>query len=262
MNRSFKMSNDVYAAMLARGFTGEIRSLHDVPDATAATGWRSRRRSRRGGRDRAAGRWCRDAAPAIVPPMPRPTTPRRPSRVFELRGVRYRLRRPPGRARRHRPARSERGRAGRPARRQRLGQVDAAQAAGRHHRADRGHDARARPRRRGRRRRARTPSASTARSGWCSRTRTSSCSAPRSSTTSPSARCSSACRRTRSGALRRGAGARWTSRTSPTARRSSSPVARRSARRSPRCCRCSPTCCCSTSRPRRSIRARSGCWST
>ena len=26
LNRSFKMSNDVYAAMLARGFTGEIRT--------------------------------------------------------------------------------------------------------------------------------------------------------------------------------------------------------------------------------------------
>ena len=26
MSRSFKMSNDVYAAMLARGFTGEMRS--------------------------------------------------------------------------------------------------------------------------------------------------------------------------------------------------------------------------------------------
>jgi cobalt/nickel transport system permease protein len=26
MNRSFKMSNDVYAAMLARGFTGQIRT--------------------------------------------------------------------------------------------------------------------------------------------------------------------------------------------------------------------------------------------
>jgi cobalt/nickel transport system permease protein len=26
MSRSFKMSNDVYAAMLARGFTGEIRT--------------------------------------------------------------------------------------------------------------------------------------------------------------------------------------------------------------------------------------------
>lgn len=28
MNRSFKMSNDVYAAMLARGFTGQLRSIH------------------------------------------------------------------------------------------------------------------------------------------------------------------------------------------------------------------------------------------
>lgn len=28
MNRSFKMSNDVYAAMLARGFTGQIRSIN------------------------------------------------------------------------------------------------------------------------------------------------------------------------------------------------------------------------------------------
>jgi cobalt/nickel transport system permease protein len=28
MNRSFKMSNDVYSAMLARGFTGQIRSLN------------------------------------------------------------------------------------------------------------------------------------------------------------------------------------------------------------------------------------------
>ena len=26
MSRSFKMSNDVYAAMLARGFTGEMRT--------------------------------------------------------------------------------------------------------------------------------------------------------------------------------------------------------------------------------------------
>ena len=32
MSRSFKMSNDVYAAMLARGFTGEMRTLFDVPD--------------------------------------------------------------------------------------------------------------------------------------------------------------------------------------------------------------------------------------
>ena len=30
MSRSFKMSNDVYAAMLARGFTGEMRALHDL----------------------------------------------------------------------------------------------------------------------------------------------------------------------------------------------------------------------------------------
>jgi len=28
MSRSFKMSNDVYAAMLSRGFTGEIRTYH------------------------------------------------------------------------------------------------------------------------------------------------------------------------------------------------------------------------------------------
>ena len=26
LNRSFKMSNDVYAAMLARGFTGQVRT--------------------------------------------------------------------------------------------------------------------------------------------------------------------------------------------------------------------------------------------
>ena len=38
MSRSFKMSNDVYAAMLARGFTGEIRTY--TPTAcTRPTGW-------------------------------------------------------------------------------------------------------------------------------------------------------------------------------------------------------------------------------
>jgi len=37
MNRSFKMSNDVYAAMAARGFTGEIRSYSAYSMAT--TDW-------------------------------------------------------------------------------------------------------------------------------------------------------------------------------------------------------------------------------
>ncbi|HXZ04989.1 MAG TPA: cobalt ECF transporter T component CbiQ [Ktedonobacteraceae bacterium] len=37
MNRSFKMSNDVYAAMAARGFTGEIRSYSDYH--MTATDW-------------------------------------------------------------------------------------------------------------------------------------------------------------------------------------------------------------------------------
>ena len=32
MSRSFKMSNDVYAAMLARGFTGEMRTYYDLRD--------------------------------------------------------------------------------------------------------------------------------------------------------------------------------------------------------------------------------------
>ena len=44
LNRSFKMSNDVYAAMLARGFTGTIRSFHDYR-MRRRTGWRSRRPS-------------------------------------------------------------------------------------------------------------------------------------------------------------------------------------------------------------------------
>ena len=38
MSRSFKMSNDVYAAMLARGFTGEIRTYTTLPHARARTG--------------------------------------------------------------------------------------------------------------------------------------------------------------------------------------------------------------------------------
>ena len=37
MNRSFKMSNDVYAAMAARGFTGVIRSYSDYHMTT--TDW-------------------------------------------------------------------------------------------------------------------------------------------------------------------------------------------------------------------------------
>ena len=44
MSRSFKMSNDVYAAMLARGFTGEIRTYSTLPHA-AATGLRSSART-------------------------------------------------------------------------------------------------------------------------------------------------------------------------------------------------------------------------
>ena len=90
-----------------------------------------------------------------------------------------------------------------------------------------------------RRRRRRTRSASTARSAWSSRTRTSSSSARPSSTTSPSVRSSSACRRTRSGALRRGAAPDGHRAPRRPGARSSSPAARRSAPRSPRCCRSS-----------------------
>ena len=65
LNRSVKMSNDVYAAMVARGFTGAIRSFHDYrmrrPDwlsLAAAFGVAGRRGRRRGGScrdDRARG---------------------------------------------------------------------------------------------------------------------------------------------------------------------------------------------------------------
>ena len=54
MSRSFKMSNDVYAAMLARGFTGEIRTYSRYRMRRAD--WlRAGRRAGRCGRDAARG---------------------------------------------------------------------------------------------------------------------------------------------------------------------------------------------------------------
>ena len=38
MSRAFKMSNDVYAAMLARGFDGRGPDVHHVPDCDPPTG--------------------------------------------------------------------------------------------------------------------------------------------------------------------------------------------------------------------------------
>ena len=47
LNRSVKMSNDVYAAMVARGFTGAIRSFQRLPHAAGRLAGARRRPSRR-----------------------------------------------------------------------------------------------------------------------------------------------------------------------------------------------------------------------
>jgi cobalt/nickel transport system permease protein len=151
LNRSVKMSNDVYAAMAARGFTGTIRSFHDCR-CDGPTGCRSRRRSASPGP-------CRDGEARAVTTTGeragrsrRPSSPRAVAGVFELHGCATSTA-----AARSRSTASTCGSSaasGSPAGCQRLGQVHAAQAPRRDRRADRRHHARARPRRRRRRRRA------------------------------------------------------------------------------------------------------------
>ena len=81
LNRSFKMSNDVYAAMLARGFTGAIRTLPRLPHATAPTGWRSAAAlGVAGGRGRdAEARWRDDRPVSVLGRSRTPSTAAPPS---------------------------------------------------------------------------------------------------------------------------------------------------------------------------------------
>ena len=123
--RSFKMSNDVYAAMLARGFTGEIRTYSPLSHA----------RPRLVGTGRQPWWWPRLALTAgklVVLRRPRPRDPiTRPAYCRPFCSTARRplpVQRPPHRPGRHRPGHRLR-RTDRAAGRQRLGQVDPAEAA-------------------------------------------------------------------------------------------------------------------------------------
>ncbi len=98
LNRSVKMSNDVYAAMVARGFTGTIRSLQAYRMRASRLGGPRRRvggrdRDHRGGADARmttadetlATAAARATGPAALDP---PATERAPA--FELHDIRYR----------------------------------------------------------------------------------------------------------------------------------------------------------------------------
>ena len=92
LSRSVKMSNDVYAAMAARGFTGDDPQLPRLPDATARLAVARGGVRRRWGRGRDGEARAVTTEPASVPAgAGAPVDPAAPSRepVFELHGVRY-----------------------------------------------------------------------------------------------------------------------------------------------------------------------------
>jgi len=83
LNRSVKMSNDVYAAMAARGFTGSIRSF-------SAYRMRPAIGSRWPGRDGCGRRrGCQPEPVVTAEPVPVEPVPQPRGVVFELHGVRY-----------------------------------------------------------------------------------------------------------------------------------------------------------------------------
>ena len=257
MSRAFKMSNDVYAAMLARGFTGEVRVSRPHIGSTGVADWRG------------AGRQSRSCAA----PLPRGAAvtapvcggPWRPAvgpgePLFRLRGVRLRVPGWAGRAGRRGPADTGPG----------SGSSCWARTAAASRRCSSCWTASWRP--------------PAARCGpWVGTWPPSSPARTRfrfhrevglvfqdpdiqlfSATVlddvafgplqlglQPRKRCErAATKRWRP----------WRSRTWPTGPRSSCPAARRSGRRSHRCCRCGRRCSCSTSRPPRWTHGRSGSW--
>ena len=245
MSRSFKMSNDVYAAMLARGFTGEMRAFSTF--RMTGRDWCTYGRDGRGGRPPRRRHRRVPAMTAAGVPLEGRRAYVPPARGPLLVSGR------PRRARRRR-SRHRARRTGRAARGQRQRQVHAAEAARRHRGADRRRDAAL-----GRDVAAVADGQDAFRFhrevglvfqdpdvqlfsatvlddvafgplqlGLVDRTKSKSPSTPPLT--------------------------RWASRISPTARHSSSRAARRNAPRSRPSCRCGRMSCCSTSPPPRSIR--------